>query len=123
MAPMKPVTRGFYDPAMVFSKRVPRRDHGSRADVERDGFSVQVINRGEQLSYIDAERGEVIAEISIPTDWIDAESLDVWDFDAARPITDAQRAQILERVVAWWQARNQRALRVIRKSEQRGPGA
>lgn len=115
-------TRGFCDPTM-FSKPVPRRDHGSRADVERDGFSVRIINRGEQLSYIDAQLGEVIAEIFIPTNWIDAESLDVWDVDPARPIGDAQRAQILERIGAWWLARNHVTLNVIRKSEQRGPEA
>lgn len=115
---MKKITKTTYDPA-AFAPRIPRRDHGSRVDVERDGFSVQIINRGEQLSYIDAVHGEVVAEISIPANWIDAESLDVWDFDAARRITDAQRSQILERIVAWWQASNQRTLRVIRKSAQR----
>jgi len=113
------ITRATCD-AATFAPRTPRRDHGSRADVERAGYSVQIVNRGEQLSYIDAHLGEVVAEVSIPANWIDAESLDRWDFDVARPISDAQRAQILERVGAWWQGDCGMPLRVIRKSGQPG---
>ncbi len=117
---MVKVTRGVCDPAM-FSKRVPRRDHGSRADVERDGFSIRIINRGEQLSYIDAALGEVVAEIFIPTHWIDADSLELWDFEPARPITDDQRALILDRIVRWWAERNQAVLQVIHGKQAQPP--
>ena len=107
---MKKVTRGVYDP-VILGKNVPRRDHGSREEVERDGYSVRVINRGEQLSYIDAELGEVVAEIFIPTAWIDADSIRLWDNE--RAVTDEQRAVILARVADYWQRKNGNTLRVI----------
>jgi hypothetical protein len=107
---MKKITQGFYDPAL-FGKRTPLRDHGSREAVERDGYSVRVINRGEQLSYIDAVLGEVVAEIFIPNNWIDADSIKLWDDE--RPVTPDERAVILERVANHWQDKNNHPLRVI----------
>jgi len=106
---MKKISRGFYDPALA--RRTPLRDHGSRDAVERDGYSIQIINRGEQLSYIDAALGEVVAEIFIPDNWIDADSIKLWD--GARPVTQEQRAVILERVARFWPRTSDQPLQVI----------
>ena len=113
---MVKITTQVYRPGVdgpAFTRPEPRRDHGSRADVEREGFSARVINRGEQLSYIDASLGEVIAEVSIPSSWIDADTLDVWDFDSARPITVEEREQVLERIARFWLGYTGAVLRVI----------
>jgi hypothetical protein len=95
----------------VFTKPVPRTDHGSREEVEREGYSIRIINRGEQLSYIDATLGEVVAEIFIPSAWIDADSIKLWDGE--RPVTGEQRAVILERIARFWPTRCDTPLRVI----------
>ncbi len=107
---MKKITEMTYDPAAL-GKRVPRRDHGSREAVERDGYAIQIVNRGEQLSYIDAALGEVVAEIFIPDNWIDADSIKRWDDE--RPVTDDQRTLILERVARFWPKTSDQPLRVI----------
>lgn len=107
---MKKITEMTYDPAAL-GQRVPRRDHGSRETVERDGYSIQIINRGEQLSYIDAALGGVVAEIFIPDNWIDADSIKLWDDE--RPVTDDQRALILSRVARFWPKSSDQPLRII----------
>jgi len=120
---MVKITTMVYRPGIdgpALTPPVPRRDHGSRDDVERIGHSIRVINRGEQLSYIDARLGEVIAEILIHGNWIDADTLDMWDFDPARPIDEAQRAEILAHVARYWLDYNHATLRVIHGSP--GPG-
>ncbi len=107
---MKKITEMTYDPAAL-GKPTPRRDHGSREAVERDGYSIEIIGRGEQLSYIDATLGEVVAEIFIPGGWIDADSIKLWDRE--RPVTDEQRALILERIAQFWPTLSKTSLRVI----------
>lgn len=101
---MNKLVQKIYRPGIdgpALAEAAPRTAHAPGPGTETTAdYSIRIVDRGEQLSYIDTARGEVVVEISIPGNWIDADSIRQWD--RARAVDDADKPLILERIVNFW---------------------
>lgn len=88
-----------FDPRWkAFQKRVKALEKADGPYVEKnteEGYTIFIINRGEQLFYKD-RNGAVIVEISLSGQWMDADSIKAWD--GCFKMTKKQKSLAINRI-------------------------